>query len=143
MYIIKTSSSFDSAHFLSGYLGKCANIHGHRWTVEIEVCSDALLDEGNSRGMIVDFAKLKHDLSDITEGMDHALIIEKGSLKSKTMEALTEERFKIIEVDFRPTAENFAKFFYDKIEKKGYEVHSATVYETPNNSARYIGNCAT
>ena len=31
MYILKTSASFDSAHFLAGYTGKCANLHGHRW----------------------------------------------------------------------------------------------------------------
>jgi 7-carboxy-7-deazaguanine synthase len=26
--------SFNSAHFLAGYQGKCANIHGHRWRGE-------------------------------------------------------------------------------------------------------------
>ena len=31
MYFLKTEQSFDSAHFLAGYHGKCANIHGHRW----------------------------------------------------------------------------------------------------------------
>ena len=48
-----------------------------------------------------------------------------------------EENFKIIEVDFRPTAENFSKYFYDEFVKKGYKVKSATVYETPNNCATY------
>ena len=33
MYILKTESSFDSAHFLSGYEGKCSNLHGHRWRI--------------------------------------------------------------------------------------------------------------
>ena len=37
MYKLKTKASFDSAHFLKDYDGKCSNIHGHRWTVEIEV----------------------------------------------------------------------------------------------------------
>ena len=35
MYLLKTSASFDSAHFLSGYNGKCANIHGHTWKIEV------------------------------------------------------------------------------------------------------------
>ena len=35
MYQLKTEADFDSAHFLSGYTGKCSNIHGHRWHVEI------------------------------------------------------------------------------------------------------------
>lgn len=138
MYILKTSSSFDSAHFLAGYEGKCSNIHGHRWTVEIEVSSDALETNGNTRGMIVDFSVLKNSLTNITDEMDHSLIIEKDSLKEKTMEALKEENFKIIELDFRPTAENFSKYFFDKMKKNGYRVLKATVYETPNNCASYM-----
>lgn len=60
MYTLKTNASFDSAHFLAGYEGKCSNIHGHHWTVEIEVGSNSLEMGGNNRGMIVDFSKLKN-----------------------------------------------------------------------------------
>ncbi len=138
MYTLKTNSSFDSAHFLSGYEGKCANIHGHRWNVEIEVGSEILSQTDNTRGMIVDFSKLKSDLGAITDEFDHTFIYEKNTLKAKTMEAFNEEGFKMIEVDFRPTAENFSKFFYDEMRKKGYTVIKATVYETPNNCASYL-----
>jgi len=31
MYGLKTEASFDSAHFLTDYYGKCENLHGHRW----------------------------------------------------------------------------------------------------------------
>lgn len=137
MYTLKTSASFDSAHFLKGYAGKCSNIHGHRWTVLIEVASDNLDTEGQCRGMIVDFSTLKSDLGSLVDNLDHSLIIEEGSLRTKTMEALTEEEFRIIQVDFRPTAENFAKYFYTKMTEKGYCVASSTVYETPNNCASY------
>ena len=37
MYYLKTEHSFDSAHFLAGYEGKCRNIHGHEWRVVIEI----------------------------------------------------------------------------------------------------------
>ncbi len=43
MYILKTRHDFDSSHFLANYDGKCANIHGHRWEVEVEVASEPLL----------------------------------------------------------------------------------------------------
>lgn len=33
MYGLKTESSFDAAHFLTDYHGKCENLHGHRWRV--------------------------------------------------------------------------------------------------------------
>ena len=61
MYTIKTKQSFDSAHFLKDYNGKCANIHGHRWTVEAEIYSQIIQNEGAFRGMIVDFGDLKKD----------------------------------------------------------------------------------
>lgn len=135
MYTLKTESHFDSAHFLKGYDGKCSNIHGHRWIVEIEVYSECLEENGCLRGMIVDFAKLKEDLKKITGELDHSFIIERGSLKEKTMEALFDENFRIIQLDFRPTAENFAKYFYDSMNMLGYRVKKATVYETPKNCA--------
>lgn len=137
MYTLKTSACFDSAHFLKGYEGKCSNIHGHRWTVEIEVSSEDLQEEGQCRGMIVDFSTLKADLGTLVDNLDHSLIIEEGSLKSKTMEALEEEGFRIIQVGFRPTAENFAQYFHAKISDKGYNVARTTVFETPNNCATF------
>jgi 6-pyruvoyltetrahydropterin/6-carboxytetrahydropterin synthase len=53
------------------------------------------------------------------------------------MEALLEEEFAIVTVPMRPTAENFAKYFYDQMIQKGYHVVEAVVYETPNNCATY------
>ena len=50
MYQLKTEADFDSAHFLSGYTGKCSNIHGHRWHVEIEIESRNLEKNGQERG---------------------------------------------------------------------------------------------
>ena len=117
MYYLRTSSAFDSAHFLKGYNGKCSNIHGHHWSVEIIVGSDVLNEDEQTRGMIVDFSQLKKDLRELTDELDHSLIIEKGSLKEKTMEALKEEEFRIVELNIRPTAENLAKYFFELIRK--------------------------
>lgn len=138
MYTLKTNASFDSAHFLAGYEGKCSNIHGHQWKIEVEVASAALEESGNTRGMIVDFSKLKEDLKAIADDLDHCLIVEKNSLRQKTMEALLEEDFRVVEVAFRPTAENFAKYIYDKMKAKKYTVLKAVVYETPTNCAAYM-----
>lgn len=137
MYIIKTEQSFDSAHFLAGYEGKCRNLHGHRWRVVAEVCADHLQESGQLRGMVTDFGDIKQDLKALADSYDHALIFETGSLKAKTVEALNEECFRMIEVAFRPTAENFARHFYTLLKQKGYHVRSVEVYETPNNCAVY------
>lgn len=140
MYIIRVEHSFDSAHFLSDYSGKCSNIHGHRWKVEVEVFNQELFQGGQNKGMIVDFSQLKNDLKEILDYYDHSLIIEVGSLKKGTFECLIDEGFRIIEVEFRPTAENFSCFFYNKMINKGYQVRRVTVYETPTNSASYEGS---
>lgn len=137
MYKLTTEHSFDAAHFLADYEGKCRNIHGHRWKVVAAIKADSLKEDQQQRGMIVDFGDLKKDLKRIVNELDHALIIEKGSLKSKTLDALAEEKFKLITLDFRPTAENFSKYFYEKIKACGYQVSSVSVYETPNNCATY------
>lgn len=137
MYVIRVEHSFDSAHFLSGYNGKCSNIHGHRWKVEVEVSNQELVSDGQSKGMVVDFSNLKNDFKEILDYYDHSLIIEEGSLKEKTLKCLLEENFKVVEVKFRPTAENFSHFFYNIILERGYQVRRVTVYETPTNSASY------
>lgn len=137
MYKLKTKASFDSAHFLKDYEGKCSNIHGHRWTVEIEVGAETLEHDTQNRGMVVDFSNLKKDLREIADYFDHSLIMETGSLRQATEDALIAENLRIVKVDFRPTAENFAKYIYDEMTSRGYKVIEASVYETPNNVASY------
>jgi 6-pyruvoyltetrahydropterin/6-carboxytetrahydropterin synthase len=137
MYKLTANAAFDSAHFLSGYNGKCANIHGHRWTVEVTICGDSLQDSGEKRGMLIDFGDLKKAVRDLAESFDHTLIYERDSLKASTLEALKAENFSLTEVSFRPTAENFAKHFYELLAFQGLPVCTVTVYETPDNCATY------
>lgn len=132
MYKVSTQASFDAAHFLKDYPGKCHNLHGHRWTVVIEV-SSMTLDEGS---MVIDFTDIKKELKMMADHFDHCLIIEKDSLKQETYKALISEDFRIVTVDFRPTAECFAKYFFDQLSSK-FPVSKVQVYETPNNVATY------
>lgn len=138
MYQLTTEHSFDSAHFLVGYDGKCGNLHGHRWRVLLTVQSETLREDQQQKGMCVDFAELKKDLRTELDALDHVLIIEQGSLRESTMKALQEEKFQVVEMPFRPTAENFARYFYELFTLKGYPVAKVEVYETPNNSAVYF-----
>ncbi|GLI57205.1 6-carboxytetrahydropterin synthase QueD [Propionigenium maris DSM 9537] len=137
MYILRAEHSFDSAHFLSGYEGKCANIHGHRWRIVAEVAGEKLASEGQLRGMVIDFGDLKRDVKKMVDDHDHALIIETGTMREVTLNCLREDGFNIIEIPFRPTAEEFSRYFYEILEEKGYQVKRVTVYETPTNCATY------
>ena len=139
MYYIQTEAAFDAAHFLMGYEGKCRNIHGHRWRIVAELESEKLITTGVTRGMVCDFGDIKSDLRALADHFDHALLIEVGTLKAKTVEALEEEGFRLIFLPFRTTAENFAAYFYSELKKKGYRVARVSVYETPENCAVYTG----
>lgn len=138
MYTLKVEAAFDSAHFLHGYEGKCSNIHGHRWRICCEICGEKLCEEGQLRGMIVDFGDLKKDLRAIADSFDHSLIYEENTLKPATVNALADEGFRTVVIPCRPTAENFAKLICDKMTSLGYSVREVTVYETPDNCAKYI-----
>ena len=87
--------------------------------------------------MLIDFGDLKREVKSLADFYDHSLIYEKNSLKEKTLSALQEENFRLIEVPFRPTAENFAKMFFDTLKDKGLKISEVTVYETPENCAVY------
>lgn len=137
MYYLTAEASFDGAHFLSGYEGKCSNLHGHRWRVILKIKTDKLQEEGQQRGMVVDFGDVKKALKVETDFFDHSFIYEEGSLKETTVAALQAENFEMHVVPFRPTAENFAKYFFDKFKEYGFTVSEVTVYETPNNCASY------
>lgn len=137
MYTLISEASFDSAHFLAQYEGKCRNIHGHRWTIKVEIYGEDLQESGSCRGMLVDFGDLKKYLKELADYYDHALIIEKDSMRELTLNVLKGDGFRIIEVEFRPTAENFAKYFYNYFKNKGFLVKNIFVYETPNNCATY------
>lgn len=137
MYKLRAESSFDSAHFLSGYDGKCKNIHGHRWRVIVEIQGSSLIDAGSERGMLLDFGELKKALKEETEYFDHALIYESESLRKETVDALAGEGMRLICVDYRPTAENIAQYFYQKLKSEGFSIKEVTVYETPGNCAVY------
>lgn len=137
MYMLQTEQSFDAAHFLKDYNGKCSNIHGHRWRVVLSIGSDKLSVEEQTRGMIIDFSELKEALKKICDYFDHTLIYEENSLRPETVAALKSENFRLITVPFRPTAENFAHFIYEELKKEKYIVCRVEVYETPNNCAIY------
>ena len=136
MFRLKTAAAFDSAHFLAGYEGKCANIHGHRWMIEVTVTGE-LKTEGPKRGMVVDFGDLKKAVKALADSYDHTLIFEEGTLTEASLAALGEQGFSLTPVSFRPTAENLARHFFGLLCDEGFGVSSVAVYETPENCAVY------
>lgn len=138
MYGLKTESSFDAAHFLTDYHGKCENLHGHRWRVVAYLHQDELGSEGTERDMVLDFGEFKRVLREETGRFDHTFLVEEGSLMDKTVACLEEEGFTLTFLPFRTTAENLAHYFADRLAKRGLPVAQVDVYETPLNCASYF-----
>ena len=81
--IVAKKVSFDAAHFLPDYPGKCSRLHGHSWKVELAIRGNVA--EGT--GMVVDFTKLHAwMLSEIVDVFDHTSLNDK--LDNPTAETL-------------------------------------------------------
>lgn len=152
-YLLECEESFDSSHYLKGHNGKCRNLHGHRWRIKYGLKAQSLIEEGSSKGMIIDFSDIKSIIKDYFNLFDHALILtdEDGNFDEKELnfiKACEDMNFRIIRVPYRSTAENMSKYFFEEIENllstkikdKNFTVHYVTVFETPNNAATFGGH---
>jgi 6-pyruvoyltetrahydropterin/6-carboxytetrahydropterin synthase len=63
---------FDAAHYIPDYKGKCEQLHGHTYKLEVVIKGDLQND-----GMIVDFVKMKEIVeSAVIEKLDHHALNE-------------------------------------------------------------------
>jgi len=121
MFILSVSEKFSSAHRLRNYNGRCENLHGHNWKVEIKISGKDL----DKTGMLYDFTKLKSILKNILTELDHKYLNELPVFKKNN-----------------PTSENIAKYIYDQIcseiSNSKIKIESVTVWESDNSSATFL-----
>ena len=65
---LKVSGDFSSSHQLRHYEGKCENMHGHNFEVEVDVVGESL---DPKLGILMDFKELKRLLKTVTDELDH------------------------------------------------------------------------
>lgn len=92
MLTLHTEFTFDSAHHLEGYDGRCQNIHGHSWLVEVWIKGDRAYKD--DVGILVDFGIVKT----VRELFDH-----------KDLNAC---------MRVNPTAENLSEFIYNEFKAR-------------------------
>ena len=113
--------NFSSAHQLRGYRGKCENLHGHNYKIEIYARGNEL----NNIGLLVDFVELKQAADDLVTYVDHKNLNE--------LEPFVEEQ--------NPSAENVARFFLEKLASKindeRVQIYKVRCFETPTSVATY------
>ena len=110
MYRLTVRDSFDAAHFLPNHKGKCKNMHGHTWFVEVEVSAKEL----SSYGMVLDFQNIKDALRLILSCFDHTVLNEHKSFKLSS-----------------PTAENVATVIFSRMRDQIKQTSAVTVWESP------------
>lgn len=116
MFTVTKEFTFDSAHFLTEYHGKCERLHGHTYRLQVTV-------EGtlNAEGMILDFIVLKNVVKEkVLNKLDHTNL---------------NDLFK------QPSTENIILWIWNEIKDdlKGpnYKLYELKLWETPTSFATY------
>ena len=118
MFEICVEHTFAAGHALRNYYGKCENVHGHNYRVQVAI-------EGNDvdeNGMLYDFADLKKRVRATSEYLDHQFI---NDLKPFDR--------------INPSAENIARFICQEVQKDltNVEIAYVRVWETDTSVATY------
>jgi 6-pyruvoyltetrahydropterin/6-carboxytetrahydropterin synthase len=122
MYEISIFSHFSSAHRLRYLRGKCEELHGHNWKIEVSVVSDRL----NKEGVVIDFQILKQKVEKVLKFLDHTYLNDLSYFSGK-----------------EPSSENITKYIFDKMKRelKGYHANlkRVTAWESETACATYFG----
>lgn len=120
MFEISVEYSFAAGHALRGYKGKCENVHGHNYKVEVTAAGEGL----NSTGLLLDFVDLKSFTKEIVARLDHKFLNDLPPFDT-----------------INPSAENMAKYFWEELDSrvqiKGVKIVAVKVWETDVTSATY------
>ena len=130
---------FETAHALDGYNGKCKDIHGHSYHLEMTFIGKPKSEVGLSDcGMVVDFGDIKKIVkTQILPLFDHRLILRKDT-RFKEIESIN-ERIRL--VDYQPTCENMLIEIVEilkKNEPKGARLVKGFLRETANSYAEWL-----
>ena len=121
MFEVTIIKSFSSAHLLNQIGGKCEELHGHNFKVEVTVAAEKL----NSSGLLIDFREVKKWLHEILDQMDH-----------KNLNDLS------LFAGVNPSSENIAEIICKQIEQSAKQakvrIARVKVWESENAAVTYI-----
>jgi len=117
---VTITANFEAAHRIPGYPGKCSQLHGHNWTIEVGVSGEQL----NHLGMVMDFRELKAEVGKAVNTLDHCFLNELTAF-----------------CQYPPTAETIAKYLFDSLLEplsgKNVTLLYVRVWESPSASVIY------
>jgi 6-pyruvoyltetrahydropterin/6-carboxytetrahydropterin synthase len=121
MFEVTVEEVFAAGHALRNYKGKCENVHGHNYRVQVALEGNEL----DATGLLVDFADVKRILHGIIDRLDHRFLNDMAP-------------FDVL----NPSAENIAKYIFEELhgglgENSPARVASVKLWETDTCSATY------
>jgi len=122
MYVLRIISHFSGAHRLRFLHGKCEELHGHNWKVEVSVAARRL----NKEGIVIDFHLLKKKVEKVLKLLDHTYLNDLPYF-----------------LDREPSSENIARYIFDQLkgDLKGHPavLKEVTAWESETACATYSG----
>ena len=122
MYELKIVSQVAAAHQLRGFQGKCEQLHGHNWKIEVYVTGDTLGEDG----LLIDFGLIKKDTKKVLEELDHKFLNELEPFKKEN-----------------PSSENIARYIYESLShtlnNDAIRISKVTAWESDTACATYMG----
>jgi 6-pyruvoyltetrahydropterin/6-carboxytetrahydropterin synthase len=139
MISITKEFTFEMAHQLDGYCGKCANIHGHSYRLAVTIAGVPDADpQSPCCGMIMDFAQLKRIVHEhVIDVFDHALVLRSGS---PVHALLSGSGMCVIALDTQPTCENLLLHMAHRLQcalPSHVRLLRAVLHETASSSAQW------
>jgi 6-pyruvoyltetrahydropterin/6-carboxytetrahydropterin synthase len=120
MFEITVEEKFAAGHALRNYHGKCENVHGHNYKVEVTLAGAEL----DSAGLLLDFVEVKKALGAVVDRLDHQYLNDLPPFD-----------------ELNPSAENMARYIYEELARglpAGRVTLSAVkLWETDTASATY------
>lgn len=121
MYELKVITQFAAAHSLRNFRGKCENLHGHNWKIEIFVQADRL-DETE---LVMDFGEIKKETAAVLEELDHTHLNELAFFQTHN-----------------PSSENIARYIYERLtprlERGRVVLTRVSAWESDTSCASYV-----
>ena len=121
MFEVSVEETFAAGHALRNYHGKCENVHGHNYRVQVTL-EGAELD---AAGLLVDFVHIKKLMREVIERLDHRYLNDVPPFDA-----------------LNPSAENMARYLYEEMSKglaagTAVRLSAVKLWETDTASATY------
>lgn len=137
--------SFETGHALYGYDGKCKNVHGHSYRLDVTVIGMPISDNSNVKfGMVIDFGDLKQIVKEeVVDVFDHATVFNKNTPHVELAKELETRGHNVLLVDYQPTSEMMVIDFAKNIKRrlpKNIKLHSLKLQETATSFAEWFAS---